>query len=92
MRRRRKQAAGVLLLDHLTLLHHDNAVAIFPGESEIVGNQQRGHALGLGQFAHQFHHRLLRGDIKAGGRFVGDQQLWLAGERDGDDHALAHAA
>ena len=31
-------------------------------------------------------------DIQRGGRLVGDQQLRLGGERDGDHHALAHAA
>ena len=46
----------------------------------------------LGQFDDQVHHRLLRGDVEAGGRLVGDQQLRIAGQRQRDDDALAHAA
>ena len=34
----------------------------------------------------------LHRDVERGGRLVGDQQLGLAGERDGDRHPLAHAA
>ena len=45
-----------------------------------------------GELDDQVHHRLLRGDVEAGGRLVGDQQLRPAGERQRDDHALAHAA
>ena len=40
----------------------------------------------------EVHHRLLRGDVETGGRLVGDQQLRLAGERERDHDALAHAA
>ena len=40
----------------------------------------------------EVHHRLLRGDVEAGGRLVGDQQLRPAGERERDHDALAHAA
>ncbi len=34
----------------------------------------------------------LDGDVERGGRLVGDQQFRLAGERDGNGNALAHAA
>ena len=34
----------------------------------------------------------LHGDVERGGRLVGEQQLRAARERDGDHHALAHAA
>ena len=40
----------------------------------------------------QIHHRLLGGDVEAGGGLVGDQELRAAGERQRNDHALAHAA
>ena len=40
----------------------------------------------------QVHHRLLRRDVEAGGRLVGDQQGRLAGDRHRDHDALAHAA
>ena len=37
-------------------------------------------------------HLALHGDVEGGRRFVGDDQLGLAGKGDGDQHALAHAA
>ncbi len=46
----------------------------------------------LGEFDDQVHHRLLRGDVEAGGRLVGDQKLRIAGERQCDHDTLAHAA
>ena len=54
--------------------------------------QDRRHAALGGDAAQQVHHRLLRGDVEAGGRLVGDQQRRLAGDRHGDHDALAHAA
>ena len=40
----------------------------------------------------QLQDLVLDGDVERGGRLVGEQQLGRAGERDGDHHALAHAA
>ena len=40
----------------------------------------------------QIHHRFLRGDVQSGRRLICDQQLRIAGQRQCDDHALAHAA
>ena len=57
-----------------------------------MGNDDRRHAAFADQLAHQVHHRLLGGDVEPGRGFVGDQEFRIAGERDGDDHALAHAA
>ena len=34
----------------------------------------------------------LDGDVERGGRFVSDQQPWLAGKREGDRDALRHPA
>jgi hypothetical protein len=34
----------------------------------------------------------LDGDVERGRRLVGDQQVRLAGQRDGDHHPLLHAA
>ena len=79
-------------LDHPALLHHHHAIAIGRGEAEIVGDQDGRHAPALGQFDDQIHHRLLRGDVEAGGRLVRDQKLRIAGQRQRDHHALAHAA
>ena len=79
-------------LDHAALLHHHHAVAIGRGEAEIVRDQDGRHAARARQLDDQVHHRLLRGDVEAGGRLVGDQKLRLAGQSQRDDDALAHAA
>ena len=55
-------------------------------------DQDGRHAAPLGQLDDQVHHRLLRGDVEAGGRLVRDQKLRIAGQRQRDHHALAHAA
>ena len=44
------------------------------------------------QLLHQFEDLRLDGDVERGGRLVGDDQLGVAGQRDGDHDALAHAA
>ena len=41
---------------------------------------------------HQVEDLRLDGDVEGGGRLVGDQQLRLARERQGDHHPLPHAA
>ena len=40
----------------------------------------------------QRQHLGLHGDVERRGGLIGDDQLWLAGHRHGDDGALAHAA
>ena len=44
------------------------------------------------QPAQQLQHLRLDGHVQRRGRLVGDQQAGMAGERDGDHHALLHAA
>ena len=44
------------------------------------------------QLVHQVEHLRLHGDVERGGRLVGEEQVGVAGERDGDHDALAHAA
>ncbi|MGY3449619.1 hypothetical protein ACVILH_001961 [Bradyrhizobium sp. USDA 4353] len=87
-----EDVGGLGGLDHTALLHHDDAVAIGRGETEVMRDQDRRHAAAAGQLDDEVYHRLLRGDVEAGGRLVRDQQLGIAGECQRDDHALAHAA
>ena len=79
-------------LHHPALLHHHHAVAIGGGKAEIMRDQDRRHVPAFGQLDDQVHHRLLRGDVEAGGRLVRDQELRIAGQRQRDHDALAHAA
>src|SRR5437763_12363570 len=87
-----KDIGGLRGLDHATLLHPHHAIARGGGETEIMRDQDRRHAAPLGQLHDQIHHGFLRGDIKAGGRLVCDQELRIAGQCQRDHHALAHAA
>jgi hypothetical protein len=52
--------------------------------------------MAMPSFFLQIHHQLqdlgLDGDVQSGGGLVGDKQLGLAGQGDGDHHALTHAA
>lgn len=92
MRRGGEHLARRRGLHHAALFHHHDPVAISGGEAKIVSDQNGGHPPLAGQLGDQVHHRLLRGDVQSGGRFVGDQQSRLARQGDGDDDALAHAA
>ncbi|MNV50839.1 hypothetical protein D3C71_1428670 [compost metagenome] len=55
-----------------------------------MSDQQQGHIFTLLQFQQQFDDLRLNGHVERGGRFIGNQQLWSAGNRHGDHHALAH--
>ncbi len=79
-------------LHHVALLHHDDAVAVGGRQAEIMGDEDGGHAARTRQLHDQVHHRLLGGDVEAGGGLIRDQELRPAGERESDHHALAHAA
>jgi len=61
-------------------------------DAKIVRDQQHRHVQSLLQVAQQLQDLRLGRHIEGGGRLVGDQQLGPAAERDGDHHALPHAA
>ena len=91
-------ARGAVELGHRRLLHlaarvhHHHPLGHLGDDAEIVRDQDDGGAdLGL-QVLHQVEDLRLDGDVERRGRLVGDQQLGPAGQRDGDHHALAHAA
>ena len=48
--------------------------------------------VGALQLADELQDLRLHGDVERGGRLVGDQQLGVVGDGDGDHHALALAA
>ena len=88
----RKDIGGLRGLHHAALLHHHHAIAIGGGKAEIMRDQDGRHIAAFGEFDDQVHHGLLRGDVEAGGRLIRDQKLRIAGERQCDHDALAHAA
>jgi len=73
-------------------VHHDHALGGFRHHAEVVGDEHHRRAELLLQPADQRQDLRLDGDVERRGRFVGDQDLWIAGECHRDHGALAHAA
>ncbi len=80
------------LFDDTTALHDTYAMGNAPNQVEVVADQQQRHAQACLQFLEQFEDLQLHGDVECCGRFVGDQQLGLVGQRHGDDHPLPLSA
>ncbi|MPL80475.1 hypothetical protein SDC9_26375 [bioreactor metagenome] len=79
-------------LDHLALFHHDHPLGHLGHNAHVMGDEDdRGAHLAL-QIAQQVEHLALHGDVKRGGRLVGDQHVGAERQRHRDHHALAHAA
>ena len=103
-RQRRQQAArvGVLrvaeqrphrrLFDDAAGVHHGDAIRLLRDDAEVVGDEQQREAEARLQIAQQVEDLALDRDVERGRRLVGDEQLGLAGERRGDQRALAQAA
>ena len=79
-------------LDDLAGIHHGDALAMLRRQPQVVGDEeQAGLAIAL-QLVDQLHDPRLGDDVERRGRFVGDNQVRLAGEGHGDQRALALAA
>ena len=57
-----------------------------------MGDHDHGGSELFFELVHQFKHLGLYGHVQGGGGFVGDEKGGIAGQSDGDDHALFHAA
>ena len=57
-----------------------------------MGDEQHRGSQGIGQHVQMVEDLLLHGHVERGGRLVGDEQFRTAGQTDGDQRALAHAA
>ena len=88
----REELAHGGFFDHLAGVHHHHALRHFGDHAHGVGDQHHRHAHLVLQLRQQVEDLGLDGHVQRGGRLVGDHQLRLAGQRDGDHHALAHAA
>ena len=73
-------------------VHHGHPVAGFGDHAHVVGDQHHGRAMVLAQPLEQRNDLRLDRHVQRGGRFVGDDQFGLGGQRQRDHHALAHAA
>ena len=103
-RRGIEQRAGVGLLgapedlpgrgvfDLLTLLQHQQAVGAVTGHAQIMGDDQQRDATLGDQQLQVIENTPLHGHVQRTGGLVSDDQPWLAGQGDGNQHPLAHAA
>ncbi|MNF04012.1 hypothetical protein D3C80_2034360 [compost metagenome] len=78
-------------LDLLAAIHDDSAVRDFGDHTHIMGNEEDGHSLFFLQCLDQLQNLRLNGDVQCRCRLVSDQQFGIAGQRNGDNDALAHA-
>ena len=90
--RRGVEVGGGGVLDDLAGVHHGDAVAHPGDDAEVVGDQQHGDVEALLQVGEEVEDLGLDRHIERGRRLVGDEQLRLARQGHGDEHALAHPA
>jgi hypothetical protein len=86
-----EQVSGRGPLDYPARVHHHDLLGVGRGEGEVMADHQQRGAKLLLQVQQEIHDLSLGRDVERGRRLVGDQQRGLAGQGDGDDHALAHA-
>ena len=79
-------------LDDPAGVHHRDAIAGLGDHAHVVGDEHDRGAVLLAQALEQRNDLRLDRDVERRRRLVGDDQLGLAGQRQGDDDALAHAA
>ena len=83
---------GEAAFDHLAGVHDGDAVAGAGHDAQVVGNEYDGHAQPILKIHDKLQDLGLDGDVQRRGGLVGDKQLGLAGQGDGDHDALTHAA
>ncbi len=92
MERVAEERDDVGLLDDLAGVHDGHPVAHLGHDTEVVRDEDDGRAGLVAQVAHQVEDLGLDRHVERGRRFVGDQELGLAGQGHRDHHALGHAA
>ena len=73
-------------------IHDHNAFSDFRHHAKVMRDQHNGGTDAVLEIPHQVQNLRLDGHIQGRGGFIGDQQLRVAGKRNGNHHALAHAA
>jgi hypothetical protein len=87
-----EETARLPFLDDTARVHHQHSLADFRHYTEIVRNQDDGGPEVLIETHHEVEDLRLDSDVERGRRLVCDQHLRVAGQGDGNHHALAHAA
>ena len=73
-------------------VEHGDAVGDLRGDAEVVGDEDDAAADLVAKPCQQSQHLRLHRDVQGGGRLVGDDQIRIARDGDGDHHPLTQAA
>ena len=87
-----EQALDVPDLDLLAGVHDVDPLDRLGDHAHVVGDQHQGHAALALQVDQEIEDLRLDGHIERRGRFVGDQEPRVAGDRHGNNDPLVHAA
>ena len=79
-------------LHNVARIHDRDAVGYVGNHAKVMGDVDRRKLILLLQFADQVQDLSLNRYVKRGSRLIADEDFWVAGHGDGDDHALPHAA
>ncbi len=87
-----EQRFAIGLLDDFTGAHHADALRDAVHQVQVMADQQQRHVQALLQLLEQQEDLALYRDVQRSGRFVGNQQLRLAGQCHGNHHPLTLAS
>ena len=90
--RRVEDVDGLPFLDNFAVAHDGHAVGNLGDHAHVVRNEEHRHADFLLELGNERKNLGLNRDVERRGRFVGNEELGLAGKRNGNHHALTHAA
>jgi hypothetical protein len=88
----REQPPHRRLLDDPAGVHDGDAIGHLGDDAEVVRDEQQREPEAVAQLAQQVEDLRLDRHVERGRRLVGDDERGPAGERDGDQRALPHAA
>ena len=86
------EGCGLARFDDPPLAHDDEVVGDIRDHGEVVGDEHEAEPVFADELEEEIEDLRLGGDVERGCRFVGDQDVGLGGDGDGDDHALTLAA
>ena len=100
---RRDEAAGIGVigaaqhlfrgaeLHQIAAVHHRHLVGNVGDHPHVMSHQHAADLALFAQVADELEDLILDGDVQRRGRLIGDDELGIPGEGDGDHHPLAHA-
>ena len=86
-----EEVAHRALFDFLAGILHADAFRRFGDDTHGMGNQHQGHAGFTLKLEKEVENLRLDRDIERSGRFIGNEELGIAGNRHGNHDALVHA-